>query len=162
MKKVRHYMRSDVLFVRPHFSVFDVAKVFSKNHISGAPVVEKGRVIGMISISDITRFMSINLSKADLLSELIPHEASSLSIVLLTLVKMGKDYTDFKKEIDRMARFTVKDMMCRNVVAISPDSPLFEAAGLMDKYDVNRLPVIEGSKLIGIITRADLLRALIE
>jgi CBS domain-containing protein len=162
MKKVKHYMRSDVLFVRPDFSVFDVAKVFSKNHISGAPVVERGRVTGMISISDITKFMSIRLVQSDVLSDLITHDPSSMSIMLLALVKMGKDYADFKKELERMSHFRVKDMMSRTVVAVSPDAPLFEAAGLMDRYDVNRLPVIERNKLIGIITRADLLRALID
>jgi CBS domain-containing protein len=161
MKKVMHYMRSDVLFVRPDFSVFDVAKVFSKNHISGAPVVERGRVIGMISISDITKFMSIHLAKSDFITE-ITHDPSTLSIMLLAIMKMGKDYNDFKKELERLSNFKVKDMMSRNVVAIAPEAPLFEAAGLMEKHDVNRLPVIEGSKLIGIITRADLLRALVD
>jgi len=161
MKKVRHYMRCDVLFVRPNFSVFDIARVFSKNHISGAPVVEKGKVVGMISISDITKFMSIHLAKSDFITE-ITHDPSTLSIMLLAIMKMGKDYNDFKKELERLSNFKVKDIMCRNVVAITPEAPLFEAAGLMEKHDVNRLPVIEGSKLIGIITRADLLRALVD
>jgi len=158
MKRVREFMRSDVFFVRPHFTVFEVARVLSKNNIGGAPVVERGQVIGMISITDITKFMSIRMARSDI----IAHDPNSLSIMLLTLMKMGKDFNDFKKELDRMSRYQVKDMMSRNVVAIAPDSPLFEAAALMEKHDVNRLPVIEGNKLIGIITRADLLRALIE
>ena len=158
MRKVKDYMRSDVFFVRPNFTVFDVAKVLAKNNIGGAPVVERGRVIGMISISDITKFMSISLADSDI----IDHDPNSLSMLLLNLVKMGKDYRDFRKEIERMSRFQVKDMMSRNVIAIPPEAPLFEAAGMMEKHDVNRLPVIENSKLVGIITRADLLRALID
>ena len=158
MKKVKDYMRSDVFFVRPGFTIFEVAKVFAKNNIGGAPVVERSRVIGMISISDITKFMSIRMSQSDI----IAHDPNSLSIMLLTLVKMGKDYSDFKKELERMSHYTVKDVMSRNIVAIAPDSPLFEAASMMEKHDVNRLPVIEGNRLIGIITRADLLRALID
>jgi len=162
MKKVKDYMRSDVFFVRPHFTVFDVAKVLSKNKISGAPVVERGVVIGMISISDITKFMSIHLAQSGIISELLAHDPSSIWIMLLNVMKVGKDFSDFKKELERVSHFRVKDMMSRNVVAIAPNSPLFEAAAMMEKYDVNRLPVIEGSKLIGIITRADLLRALID
>ena len=158
MKRVKDYMRSDVFFVRPNFTIFEVAKVLSKNNIGGAPVVERGRVIGMISISDITKFMSIHIPNSDI----IAHDPNSVSIMLLSILKMGKDYRDFKKDLERISHFQVKDMMSRNVVAIAPDSPLFEAAGMMEKYDVNRLPVIEGSKLIGIITRGDLLRAFIE
>lgn len=158
MKRVKDYMRSDVFFVRPHFTIFEVAKVLAKNNISGAPVVERGRVIGMISITDITKFMSIRMPQSDILA----HDPNSLSIMFLTLLKMGKDFSDFKKDLDRMSQYRVKDMMTTNVVAIAPDSPLFEAAAMMEKHDVNRLPVVEGSKLIGIITRGDLLRALIE
>lgn len=158
MKKVRDYMRSDVFFVRPNFTVFEVARVLSKNNIGGAPVVNRGAVIGMISITDITRFMSIHMSHSDMFA----HDPNSLSIMLLTLMKMGKDFADFRKELDRMSKYQVKDMMTRDVVAISPDAQIFEAAAMMEKHDVNRLPVINSNKLVGIITRADLLRALIE
>jgi len=158
MKKVREYMRPDVFFVRPTFTIFEVAKIFAKDNISGAPVVEHGKVIGMISISDITKFMALRISQADV----IAHDPNSLSIMLLTLIKMGKDYADFRRELERISHFTVRDVMSRNVVAIAPDAPLFEAASMMEKHDVNRLPVIEGKRLIGIITRGDLLRALID
>ena len=55
--KVKDVMHSDVMFVRPNWTVFDVAKIFEKNGISGAPVVEKGKVIGVVSMSDLVKFM---------------------------------------------------------------------------------------------------------
>jgi len=158
MKKVREFMRSDVFFVKPNHSVFDVAKVFSQNNISGAPVVDKGKIVGVVSISDIVRFMNIKLADA----EIIVHEPQSLSFLFLNLVKMGKDYVDFKKELERISKTEIKHMMSKEVVCISPEANLFEAAKMMEKNDVNRLPVIENGKLIGIIARADLIRALIE
>src|SRR3989344_2441082 len=97
MKRVLHYMRGDVFFVRPHHTVFEIAKILAKNNISGAPVVERGRIVGMISISDITKFMSIRMAKSDILA----HDPNSLSIMFLTLMKMGKDLADFRKELDR-------------------------------------------------------------
>jgi CBS domain-containing protein len=83
-------------------------------------------------------------------------------MLILNLIKLGKDYSEFKKELDRISKFTVKDVMSKEVVFINPDSDLFEAANIMDKYDVNRLPVIDDGKLIGVISRADLIKALID
>lgn len=158
MKKVRDFMRCDVFFVKPNHSVFDVAKVFSQNNISGAPVVDKGKVVGVVSISDIVKFMNVKLANADI----IVHEPQSLSFLFLNLVKMGKDYVDFKKELERISKTEIKHMMSKKVVSISPEANLFEAAEMMEKNDVNRLPVIENGKLIGIIARADLIKALVE
>jgi CBS domain-containing protein len=159
MKKVRDFMCHDVLFVRPNNSVFDVAKVFSKNNISGAPVVDNGKVVGVISISDIIKFMRIKLSDGKILGTEL---TQSLSMILLNLVKMGKDFVDFKKDLERISKTEIKHMMSNIVVAIEPNADLFEAANVMEKNDVNRLPVIDNGKLIGIIARADLIRALIE
>lgn len=158
MKKVKDFMCSDVLFVRPNNSVFDVAKVFSKNNISGAPVVEDGRVIGVISISDIVKFMGIKLVDGSV----IAHEPQSLSMIFLNLIKMGKEFVDFKKDLERISNTEIKHMMSKDVVAIGPNADLFEAANIMEKSDVNRLPVINDGRLVGIIARADLIRALID
>lgn len=157
MKKVRDFMRRDVFFVKPEHSVFDVAKVFSQNNISGAPVLEKGKVVGVISLSDIVRFMNIKLFDTK-----IARGPQSLSLLSLNLVKMGKDYIDFKKELRRISKTEIKHMMTKKVFCISPEANLFEAAEIMEKSDINRLPVVENGKLIGIISRADLIKALIE
>jgi len=157
MRKVRDVMCCDVLFVRPNNSVFDVAKVFSRNNISGAPVIEKGRVIGIISISDIVKFMGIKLVDGNVVGT----ELQSLSMIFLNLVKMGKDFVDFKKDLERISKTEIKHMMSKDVVYIDPDAELFEAANMMEKNDVNRLPVIANGKLVGIIARADLIKALV-
>ena len=149
-------MRKDVFFVRPGHSVFDVAKVFSQNNISGAPVVEDCKVIGIVSVSDIVKFMNVKLADG----EMLMHEPQSLNILLLNLVKMSVDYINFKNEIERISKTEIKHMMSKKVVAISPDANLLEAAETMEKNDVNRLPVIENGKLVGILARADLIKAL--
>ena len=158
MKTAKDFMNSEVVYVNPEASVFDVARVFSQKGISGAPVVENEKVIGMISVSDIVKFMSLKLMDA----EIISHEPQSLTFFLLNLVKMGKDYMDFKKELERISKLEVKHMMSKDIVFIKPDANLLEIAETMEKNDVNRLPVIEGNRLIGIISRADLIKALIE
>jgi CBS domain-containing protein len=156
MKKVKDFMRCDVFFVRPNNSVFDVAKVFSQNNISGAPVVEKGKVVGIVSISDIVKFMNIKLADAGI------REPQSLTFLFLNMIKMGKDYIGFKKELERISKTEIRHMMSKKVVCISPEANLFEAAKMMEKKDINRLPVVEDGKLVGIIARADLIKALVE
>jgi len=158
MKTAKDLMNPDVIYFHPDASVFDVARVFSEKNISGAPVVEKEKVIGMISISDIVKFMSLKLMDA----EIISHEPQSLSFLLLNLVKMGKNYMDFKHELERISKVEVKHMMSKDVIAIKPDANLLEIAEIMEKNDINRVPVIENNRLIGIISRADLIKALIE
>jgi len=155
--KVKDVMRSDVLFVRPHWTVFDCAKIFEKNNISGAPVVDNGKVIGVVSLSDLIKFMGIKLMDANIIAE----EPQSLTMLLMNLVKMGKDFVDFKKELERISKVLVKDVMSKYVVFIHPTANLWEAAKIMEDNDVNRLPVILNGKLVGILARADLVKTLL-
>lgn len=156
--KVKDVMSSDVLFVRPNWTVFDCAKAFEKNNISGAPVIENGKVVGVVSISDLIKFMGLKLMDANVLAE----EPQGLSMLLLNLVKMGKDFVDFKKELERISKVAVKDVMSKFVVFVSPSANLYEAAKLMEENDVNRLPVIHNGRLVGIVARADLVKALLK
>jgi CBS domain-containing protein len=157
MKKVKDFMRCDVFFVKPNHSVFDVAKVFSQNNISGAPVVENCKVVGVISVSDIIKFMNVKLGNSEIFTE----DPNSLMVLFFNLVKLGKDYIDFRKQLEKISKTEIKHMMSKKVVHISSEASLFEAAEMMEKNDVNRLPVVENGRLIGIIARTDLIKALI-
>ncbi len=156
MKKVRDFMNTEVICFSPDDSIFKVAKVFSEKNISGAPVVEKGKVVGIISISDIVKFLGMKLINAEV------SQIPSLSLLLLNFIKTGKEFLGFKKEMERISKTKIKDVMSKKVISIHPDASLVEAACLMEKHDVNRLPVIENDKLVGIIARADLIKALVE
>ncbi|MFH8086630.1 MAG: CBS domain-containing protein [Candidatus Aenigmatarchaeota archaeon] len=156
MKKVRDFMNSNVICVSSEDSIFEAAKIFCEKNISGAPVLEEGKVVGVISISDIIKFVSMKLQKSDLTQ--IP----SLSLLLFDFIKSSKEYLQMKKEINKILKVKVKDVMTKEVITISPEASLIEAASLMEKNDVNRLPVIENDKLVGIIAREDLIKALIE
>jgi CBS domain-containing protein len=155
MKKVKDYMQKKVIYFSPNDSIFKVAEVLSKNHISGAPVVEKGKVIGMISETDIIKFLHVSLPS----SEVLAHEPHILSLLIMNLVK---GHIKFKNKIKKIAKVEVKNFMTNVVHHISPEASLLEAAEMMEKYDITRLPVIENGKLKGIISKSDLIRALID
>lgn len=152
IKKVKHYMSKKVIKFSPEASIFDVAKVLAQKNISGAPVVEKGKIVGIISETDIVKFMQLKIPSAKI-------EIPSISFMLASLIK---DHFQFKKELKRISEFKVKNIMSKSVVTISPDETILEAATKMAEHDINRLPVVENGKVIGIISRADLIKALLE
>lgn len=156
MKLVKDYMKRKVITAKLTDSIFKIAKVLSKHHISGVPVVSKGKVVGIITETDIVKFMKLDLSKthAELVAE--PH---TLSIVILTLIK---DQLGIKKHLERMSKIKVKDFMTRDVISVSPNENILEAATILDQNHIDRLPVINRGKLIGIIARCDLIRALVD
>ncbi len=155
MKKVKDYMKKKVVFFEPEDSIFKVAKTFSKHNISGAPVVDVDRVVGVISESDVIKFLEVKMPRRSGVAE----EPHVLAILMADFVKQG---VEFLAEMRKVAKSKVKDFMSKEVVSISPDATLLEAAEIMDRNKVNRLPVMQKDKLVGIIAKADLIRALVE
>jgi CBS domain-containing protein len=155
MKKVRDIMNTNVVCFSPEDTVFEVARILSEKNISGAPVVDKEKVVGIVSTSDIVKFLKTRLKIGSV------HKLPSLSLLFLDLIKTGKDFVELKKEVKKIENVKVRNIMSKKVISIHPEASIFDAAELMDKYDVNRLPVIENGKLIGIVARADIIKALV-
>jgi CBS domain-containing protein len=131
-------MTTDVTTVAPDTDLRDVAALLVQKRISGVPVVEAGRVVGVVSEQDILfkERPSDNLHRG----------------VLAWLLDEG----DLMLKID--AR-TAGMAMSRPPVTISPLRSVADAAALMLDDGVARLPVVENGKLVGIVTRHDLVRA---
>ena len=155
MRTVREFMNKDVIYLSAEDTIYDAAKLLSQLNVAGAPVIEKEKIVGIISISDIIKFIDIKLGVLPKIN------TPGLSSLLLALVQMQKIHMDFKKELEKIKKFKVKEVMSKNVVAISPKMTLLEVAEIMEKYDFNRFPVVENGKLVGIVARADLIKALI-
>ena len=140
--KVRDLMQSDVRTASPDESLKDVARTLVENRISGMPVCDPdGKVVGVISEGDI-------LFKERGRPEQRPAPRGWLLD--------GGSRTDLKK----VAARTVGDAMTAPAVTIRPSSTATAAARLMIEQGVNRLPVVtQDERLVGIVTRADLVRA---
>jgi CBS domain-containing protein len=162
MKKVKDFMSRRVLYLKPDDTIFKAAKSFCRRNISGAPVVSSAqskRVIGVVSESDIVKFMGTKICNTQSMAGDFTYQ--SLSLLLLHFVRTGKDYLGFKKELGRISKTKIKDVMSKRVISVSPEESVLDAAQRMDANDVNRLPVVKNGKLVGIIARADLLKALV-
>lgn len=151
--KIKDIMNKRVIKLNPNQTIFSAAKIFIKNHISGAPVVSKNKIVGILSETDIIKFMQTKFPKEFEMH----HEPHILSLMLFKFIK---EFFHFNQEIKRIRRIKVKDVMSKDVISISPNASIFEAANLMIKHKINRLPVLKKGKIVGIVTRADLIKSL--
>jgi CBS domain-containing protein len=147
MLKARDIMTTAVITIGPEASVTEAAGVLEAKRISGLPVVdEEGKLIGVVTQSDLLQ------QARDL--ELPP------AISLLDLHIFLETPGHFRRRLEKMLGGTVKEVMTENPVTLSPATPLAEIAALMDRKKIHTLPVVEGSKLVGVIGKIDLIRAL--
>lgn len=151
--KIKDVMNRNVITCKPDDSVSILAKLFKENHISGMPVVEKGNVVGIVSETDLLRLFETPEVSGDLW---LPSPFEVIEIPIRNLVRLE----EFKKALEDLKLKPVRHIMTKSVHSISPDDSLEEASSRMVKYKVNRLPVIENGKLVGIVARSDIIKGL--
>lgn len=161
MKKVKNYMSKKVIYFKPDDTIFKAAKVFCEKKISGAPVVDSGtnkKLMGVISESDVVKFMGTKVCNSKSMLGSLAYQ--SWWMMFIEFINTGKNHIRMKKSFDKISKITVKDMMSKRIVSVSPEDSIFDAAEKMDSKKINRLPVLKSKKVVGIITRADIVRAL--
>jgi len=137
-------MTGELLSVRPDSSVFEAIRVMLDHRISGLPVIDDaGRLIGILTEGDLLRRSETGTER---------HRPRWLEI-LMGPGRMAGEYV-------RTHGRKVGEIMTREVVSVTPESGLNEIVELMERRRIKRVPVLDGDKLVGIVTRADLLRAL--
>ena len=141
--KVTDVMTSLVVTVRPDHSLQEAALLMASNGISGSPVIERNRLLGVVSEADIVRAYAPPATRGS---------ASLPNHPLIVLLRGGG-----QKHVDGVK---VRDIMSPDVVSIAPDASVWQAASLIDARGVRRLPVMDGSLLVGIVTRSDIVRAM--
>ncbi len=135
---VADLMSTPVVAVQLTMPIMDVPRLFVEEKISGAPVVENGRVRGIVSAGDIVSKERGVLAASGRTFEWLFGEGAGST--------------------RRTAR-TAADAMSRPAITIGPGASVAEAAKLMVSRGVNRLPVVRRGRLVGIVTRSDLVRA---
>lgn len=137
--RVSDLMSRDVVTVVPEASLKEAAALLAERKISGVPVVGvTGAVVGVLSEADILVKTGAEVRRGGLLG---------------WLLDPGLDLEE------KITATTVGEAMSAPAVTIGPDRHVHEAASLMVSESVNRLPVVEDGTLVGIVTRADVVRA---
>lgn len=135
-------MTTNVATVTPKTPVAEIAKLLLDRHISAVPVVdESGSLKGIVSEGDLMRRPESGTEA---------HHSWWLAFLALP----DEDQRRFVKTHGQYA----EDVMTRNVATVPPDCPLPEIATLLEDRRIKRAPVVENGKLVGIVSRADLLR----
>ncbi len=139
--KVEAIMQRSVVTVRPEAPLRDVARILLEHAISGVPVVDsEGDVIGVVSEADfVLREQGAPVGRRRL-SRFLADDADRSTLV-------------------KAAATTAGEAMTSPALTVDPDTSLRDAARLMTERQVNRLPVIHEHRLVGIVTRADIVRA---
>jgi CBS domain-containing protein len=137
---VRDVMTRDVVTVTRETPLIEVARLLGERRISGIPVMADGVCVGVVS-------------EADLLAKQLSRTGSHTALDWIFGVRPDPE------EARRRAARTAAEAMSAPPLTISPQRPLRDAAALMVDRGVNRLPVIDDGRLVGIVTRADLVRA---
>jgi len=147
MLQARDIMTTEVLTVSPETSISELSKILENRKIGGLPVVDKGgRLLGVITQSDLVeRARDLELPPA--INILDFHFYLQIPSHLL-------------QRVEKMLGTTVGDCMTSNPVTVAPDTPVSRIAALMAKQKMHTIPVLEGGKIVGVIGKMDLVRAM--
>jgi CBS domain-containing protein len=188
MLKVRDIMTREVVTLSPELTLEQASGMFAQKHISGAPVVANGRVVGVVSQSDI---LELAASAAATPAEPAPielrapeEENERLPLPTWEEVGMtpGRFFADPWTELPEEAAaaqliesepygeradyessvlgaHTVDEVMSRALRTVRPDVEVSEAADYMRRVGIHRVLVMEGEELLGILTALDLAKA---
>jgi len=141
--RAHQIMTRPVITVTPEAAIVDAANTMLRKHVSGLPVVDgKGKLVGIVSEGDFIRRSEIGTQRK---------RGKFLKFIL----GPGKAAADFVHEHGRK----VAEIMTAEPLTIAEDTQLEEIVELMEKNGIKRLPVMRGDKLVGIVSRSNLLQA---
>lgn len=126
-------MSQPVISVSPETPIHDALAMFKKEHIRRAPVVQDGKMVGIVTETDL-----LNAS---------PSPVSTLSVWEMNYL---------------LSKVTVSQVMSRQVISVAKDTPIEEAARILADNKLGGLPVLDGGNVVGIITETDLFKVFLE
>ncbi|TML30717.1 MAG: CBS domain-containing protein [Actinobacteria bacterium] len=149
MASVGDIMERDPVTVSPDDDVESLIRVLRRHELPGIPVVDgDGRSVGIVTEADLI----LRDEQADLH---LPHHIDLMGgVIYLESMK------HFEERLRKAFAAKVSDMMTPDPLTVTPETPVEEAAKIISERGHNRLPVVEDGRLVGVVTRLDVLEAL--
>ena len=119
--------------IGPEMSIHDALALFKKERIRRAPIIKGGKLVGIVSEKDL-----LNAS---------PSPATTLSVWEMNYL---------------LSKLTISEVMTKDVITVSEDTPIEEAARIMADNKIGGLPVVKGARVVGIITETNLFKMFLE
>ena len=143
--KASDIMTPDVISADPDATVLQAARYMLQHHISGLPVIDKtGKLVGVLSEGDFLRRRETHTD----------HKRSRWLEFLMGPGKMAAEYTHTHGS-------KVAEVMTRDVYTVSDDASIEDIVRLMERRRIKRVPVMHGNKVVGIVTRSNLMHAMV-
>jgi len=141
---VADIMTTDVVTIPRVASVSAAAQLMVERGLTGLPVIEDGRLVGIVT-------------EADIISGQMEVDPPAYGTFLDAIFRLPWDHSD--EELRRVLATTVEDLMTEEVVTIDPQASIAELASLIFKRRVNPIPVVDSDgAIVGIVSRADVLQ----
>lgn len=146
---VKDIMVREVITIKKDASVEELSELLVKNKISGVPVIDSdGKLVGIATEGDLI------IKDSDLH---FPRYFKLLDSIIY-LESLNK----FKKNLKKFLGTKVEDVMTAEIRTVKEETPVGEAANMMIKYNINRVPVLDSKdEMVGIVTRADIVKSMI-
>ena len=149
-RKIQTIMTKEVITADPNNTLKEILTKLSEKSISGMPVVDDdNKILGIISEKDILKLLK---TKSRTLSLVFPS-----SHALGMTFEESFDHRELKEALKEIQNLQINQIMNKDVITVKPSNTIAEAANIMVQHNINRLPVVKKDKLIGIITRGDII-----
>jgi CBS domain-containing protein len=174
MLRLQDIMTREVVTVSPELSLRDTMDLFATRHISGAPVVSRGRVVGVVSLTDLAEFAAatpgVPTERPDLAEWgelenpgdwIEDEDVPAAAFFAEQWEDAGADVLQRMEhatgpEWNALEEHTVGEAMNRAVMALPPETPVEHAAGVMRRAAIHRVLVMENGLLLGIVSTRDI------
>jgi CBS domain-containing protein len=138
--RAKHIMSTNVTIVEPDTTVHTIAQLLNDRHISAVMVIDRGALVGIVSEGDLLNRVELGTGSESVLS-LRPIELESES----------------RKKFEGMH---ARDVMSQHVVTQTEDASLADVVRTLQSNHIRRVPIVREAKLVGVVSRADIMRAL--
>ncbi|HIJ83311.1 MAG: CBS domain containing rane protein [Magnetococcales bacterium] len=146
--KAADIMVRDCVTVSPDMPVMELARLFAEQKIGGAPVLENGRLVGIVTEGDLVdRVRKIHLPTL---------------ITLMDAVIPIFGERQYESDLRKAAASTVEDIMTAEVTVVEENTELEDIATILGEEHISLLPVISGDRLVGIIRKHDIIRGMLQ
>ena len=147
--KVKEMMTKHVVTVPPDAKIEDIAKVLIEHKISGVPVVDDvGNLLGIVSEGDLLH------------KEVSPQVPDIVNILGAFIYYNGVER--YNEEVKKLMARTAEEIMTSKVITVTEDEEISKVGELMMKHNIKRVPVMKSWQMVGIVSRADVIKTLIK
>ena len=139
---VKDIMSRHVRFVTPDTPMREVVSAMTLYRVSGLPVVEDDKLVGFIAEKDVLHHLFPSLEEA------------------MTQPSGGFDFEDMEANYSQVVNLKVSELMTTGVIGVTEDTPVLKATSLMVRHRFRRIPVVDGDKLLGMMSLGDVHKAI--